>query len=125
MISIRFGSEIYEVDTVTKHPEYNPKLIYHDIGIVKTKEEISFPFNYSLACLPETKDVLNEEVLLAGNAESKDKSTIKIISFINCKQTVNKLKQGQLKYGILDDFQFCADLIYSNLGNCPLVSSGF
>lgn len=117
MVSIRVGDNKYEVMKIIKHPQYKPKLIYHDIGILMTTEALKLESSYSLACLPETRNVVNEDKLVAGNADSTNKSIMKIVSAKHCKPTINKLK-----YGFIEDIQFCADLIDSNSENCPLVS---
>lgn len=123
LVSIRIGKDNYEVKKVIIHPLYKRNLIYHDIGIVKTKTPIELPDKYQRSCLPQSRDVLNQEQLFAGNADSTNKSEIKIVGLNKCKATVSKFKNGELKYGILDEIQFCADLIDLNTGDCPLVRS--
>lgn len=117
MVSIRIGDNKYEVKKIIKHPQYKPQLFYHDIGLLMTQENFKVESNYNLACLPETRNVVNEEKLVAGNADSTKKSIMKIVSAKHCKPTINKLK-----FGFIEDIQFCADLIDLNSENCPLVS---
>lgn len=121
LISIRVGKTEYEVKKVIIHPLHKPNLIYHDIGIVKTTTNIELSDKFHKSCLPQSRDILHEEKLFAGNADSTNKSAIKIVGMSKCKKTVSKFKKGELKYGILDEIQFCADLVDVSTGDCPLV----
>lgn len=122
IVSIRVDKTEYEVMKVIIHPLHKPKLIYHDIGVVKTRTNIQLPDKFQKTCLPQSRDILHQERLYAGNADSTNKSEIKLVSMKKCKQAVSTFKKGELKYGILDEIQFCADLIDANSGDCPLVS---
>lgn len=121
LILIRVGKTEYDVKKIIIHPLYKPNLIYHDIGIVKTIDNIQLPDKFQITCLPQSRDILHQEKLFAGNADSTNKTDIKIVGMNKCKKTVSKFKKGELKYGILDEIQFCADLIDVNSGDCPLV----
>lgn len=122
LFSIRVGkTDEYQVKKVIIHPLHKPNLIYHDIGIVKTIRNIELPDKFQKTCLPQSRDVLYQEKIFAGNADSTNKSEIKIVGMSKCKETVSQFKKGELKYGILDEIQFCANLIDASTGDCPLV----
>lgn len=121
VFAVRVGETEYQVKKIYKHQLYKPNLIYHDIGIVKTTTSIELPDKYQITCLPQSRDVLHQQRLFAGNADSPIKSEIKIVGMSKCKQAVSKFKKGELKYGILDEIQFCAGLLDVNSTDCPLV----
>lgn len=121
VFAVRVGETEYQVKKVYKHQLFKPNQIYHDIGIVKTTTSIELPDKYQITCLPQNRDVLHLERLFAGNADSQSKSDIKIVGMSKCTQAVSKFKKGELKYGILDEIQFCAGLMDVNSTDCPLV----
>lgn len=113
------------------HPEYNPPLVYNDIGLIELEQVIKFSRNVQPACL-YVKDSVPERMIATGwgsthylsiNSNTLKKVTLDLFDNKECRSlwrpSVRKMPRG-----FLEDLQLCVGRRNGSEDTCEGDSGG-
>lgn len=115
--------EMYEVDQIIAHPEYQNQFVYHDIGLLKLRKNVQFNVNIRPICLPVDTTKKFDQIWAIGWGNYKgasyegvlQKLQLPLVTTDECSKTYNSkrkrlpqgLKESILCYGAVKDVDTC------------------
>lgn len=121
---------IYEVEQGIAYPEYENQFVYHDIGLLKLKQNVKFNINIRPICLPTDTTKQHDQIWAIGWGNYKgasyegvlQKLQLPLVSKDDCKKTYNEKRTKRLPQGLNQNI-----LCYGALkgaDTCPGASGG-